>query len=57
MKHILLCQSCNTYTMKLICTCGEKTSPVKPPKFSPEDKYGDYRRKVLKPQLSKEGIL
>ncbi len=57
MKHILLCQSCNTYTMKLICTCGKKTSPVKPPKFSPEDKYGDYRRKVLKPQLSKEGIL
>ena len=26
--------------------CGKPTGSPKPAKFSPEDKYGDYRRKA-----------
>ncbi len=28
--------------------CRKKTIPAKPPKYSPEDKYGEYRRKMKK---------
>lgn len=28
--------------------CGEKTIFPKPPKYSPEDKYAEYRRKAKK---------
>ena len=54
MKHILFCAKCNIYTMKEHCPkCNTKTSAPKPAKFSPEDKYGDYRRKAKK----QEGLL
>jgi H/ACA ribonucleoprotein complex subunit 3 len=43
---ILKCQVCNSYGLKKSCGCGEKRVNPKPPKFSPEDKYGKYRRKV-----------
>jgi len=26
--------------------CNEKTITTKPPKWSPEDRYGEYRRKA-----------
>lgn len=32
--------------MKEHCDCGEKTVSCKPPKYSPEDKYAEYRRKA-----------
>jgi len=32
--------------MKEICGCKEKTISLKPPKYSPEDKYAEYRRKA-----------
>ena len=57
MKHILKCSKCNKYTMKDVCECGGKAVLVKPQKYSPEDKYGEYRRKVKKPELIKEGLL
>ncbi len=57
MKHILKCSKCNKYTMKEVCECGEKTVIIKPQKYSPDDKYGEYRRKVKKPKLTKEGLL
>jgi len=42
--NILKCIKCNTYTMKIICAkCNAKTISPKPPRFSPEDKYGKYR--------------
>jgi len=34
--------------MKLVCSCGKKTSEKKPPKYSPDDKYGKYRREAKK---------
>lgn len=39
------CPACNKYTFKEICpACNGKTENPNPPKFSPEDKYGKYRR-------------
>jgi len=40
--------------MKDVCpVCGEKTYPAAPPRFSPEDRYGRYRR-ALKLQTLRE---
>jgi len=43
-KEILRCQVCKQYTLK-ITHCSKKTLSTKPAKYSPEDKYGAYRRK------------
>lgn len=43
MKRILKCQKCGEYTIKETCKCGEKTTLIKPPKYSPTDKYAEYR--------------
>ena len=48
MKHILKCTSCNNYTLDEKCKCGETAITPRPPKFSVEDKYADYRRKAKK---------
>ncbi len=56
--HIHRCTSCNAYTLKETCgTCGAKTILPRPPKYSPEDKYSEYRRKVRIPELKKEGLI
>jgi H/ACA ribonucleoprotein complex subunit 3 len=42
------CFSCKIYTFKENCPeCNKKTASPEPPRFSPEDKYGKYRRKFL----------
>jgi H/ACA ribonucleoprotein complex subunit 3 len=42
------CASCGIYTMKGFCPkCNSKTLVSDPPKFSPEDKYGEIRRKLI----------
>jgi H/ACA ribonucleoprotein complex subunit 3 len=42
------CPNCKSYTFKDSCPkCGSKTINPEPPKFSPEDKYGKYRRAVI----------
>jgi H/ACA ribonucleoprotein complex subunit 3 len=52
------CSECKTYTLKQKCPkCKNKTTRPKPPKYSPEDKYADYRRKAKKQELIKEGLL
>jgi len=44
-SSITHCKKCNTFTLQTSCTkCSGKTSNPLPPKFSPEDKYGKYRR-------------
>lgn len=46
MKKIKKCPSCNSYMLTDECErCGEKTFSPKPPRYSPEDRYGEYRRK------------
>jgi len=40
------CRKCGTYTMKDVCPkCGSAAASPQPPKYSPEDKYGKWRRK------------
>jgi len=45
MFHILKCSKCKSYGLGPKCDCGGSRSKPKPPKYSPEDKYADYRRK------------
>jgi len=41
------CKKCKIYTLEEFCKqCGEATVSPHPPKFSPEDPYGEYRRKL-----------
>jgi H/ACA ribonucleoprotein complex subunit 3 len=43
------CGKCGRYTLKETCpACGNKTFMPVPPRFSPEDPYGKYRRKLRK---------
>ena len=43
------CKSCGTYTLKDICpNCGGQAFSPHPPKFSPQDPYGKYRRMLKK---------
>ncbi|HPE62839.1 MAG TPA: RNA-protein complex protein Nop10 [Methanothrix sp.] len=44
-SKIKKCRACNLYTLKDVCPiCGASTSQTKPARFSPEDRYGRYRR-------------
>jgi H/ACA ribonucleoprotein complex subunit 3 len=45
MNHILKCPACGSYGLDEKCSCGAKRGKPKPPKYSPEDRYGTYRRK------------
>ncbi|MEM2875183.1 MAG: RNA-protein complex protein Nop10 [Candidatus Hadarchaeales archaeon] len=39
------CRACEVYTLKETCPkCGRETSSPHPPRFSPLDPYGKYRR-------------
>ncbi|MBL7051125.1 ribosome biogenesis protein [Candidatus Woesearchaeota archaeon] len=57
MKHILKCISCNSYTLNEKCNCGSKAVNPKPAKYSPEDKYANYRRKVKESSLKEKNLL
>ncbi|OIO63550.1 ribosome biogenesis protein [Candidatus Woesearchaeota archaeon CG1_02_47_18] len=55
MKHILKCSLCGSYTTAEACPkCGGKALSPRPARFSPEDKYGDYRRRAKELQSCKE---
>ena len=41
------CPKCGRYTLKEKCpVCGTETVSAHPPRFSPEDKWGEYRRRA-----------
>ncbi|MEC9335921.1 MAG: RNA-protein complex protein Nop10 [Candidatus Thermoplasmatota archaeon] len=45
--HTLLfrCRDCARYTLQKECPeCGTATESPLPPRYSPEDRYGEYRR-------------
>lgn len=53
-----ICPTCARYTLKDACPeCGADTRDPHPPKFSPEEKHGVYRRKLkrLNEQDAAEG--
>lgn len=50
------CKNCGRYTLQEECPeCGEETSSPHPAKFSPEDSYGKYRRKLKREKLDLGG--
>jgi H/ACA ribonucleoprotein complex subunit 3 len=57
MKHILKCNTCGRYTLSQECDCGGKAVEPKPPKYSPDDKYAEYRRKAKQKQWKEKGPL
>lgn len=50
MRTLLMrCASCEGYTLRAACPkCGSPTVMAMPAKFSPEDRYGEYRRRLKK---------
>jgi H/ACA ribonucleoprotein complex subunit 3 len=49
MSNLLYCKKCKEYTLNDICKkCNEKTISKYPPRFSPQDRYGNYRRELKK---------
>ena len=48
MTNIMLyCKTCEKYTLDNICNkCKNPTVIKKPARFSPQDHYGKYRRKL-----------
>ena len=55
-EHILKCPECGKYTMQEQ-HCGKKTITTRPPKYSPDDKYKDYRRKAKRAGLEEKGLV
>jgi rRNA maturation protein Nop10 len=55
MRHILKCTQCGKYILSEKCSCGGNAIENKPPKYSPEDKYADYRRKAKEEKWKEEG--
>ena len=50
--EILYCKVCDFFTLKKVCQkCGGFAVSTKPARFSPEDKYGKYRRLVKQESL------
>lgn len=50
-SQILRCQACQIYTLEHICPdCEAETMSPLPPRYSPEDHYGKYRRALLRMQ-------
>ncbi len=51
MSNLLYCDNCKEYTFDKICKkCKGKSISNNPPRFSPQDHYGKYRRKLKKIQ-------
>lgn len=53
------CQDCGRYTLKqkLCPNCGGVVKNPHPPKYSPEDRYGKYRRKAKRELRSKRNTV
>ncbi|HIH91950.1 TPA: ribosome biogenesis protein [Candidatus Woesearchaeota archaeon] len=46
MKRLMFCPDCRKYTLKDACSCGARSTSPRPPKYSPQDLYAEYRRKA-----------
>ena len=56
-KLMRKCPNCGDYTLKETCQkCGIKTKNPNPAKFSLQDNYGEYRRKLKKEIEQKEKL-
>jgi H/ACA ribonucleoprotein complex subunit 3 len=50
MTHILKCPACGSYGLLEACICGGKRERVRPAKYSPDDRYAEYRRRAKREQ-------
>lgn len=45
--RLAICRTCRRYTLQPLCpVCNEATTTPHPARFSPEDPYGEYRRRL-----------
>ncbi|MFX1367753.1 MAG: RNA-protein complex protein Nop10 [Promethearchaeota archaeon] len=53
MAKLRKCAKCDIYTLSenKCPKCGDAVSVPHPPKYSPQDRYGEYRRKAKRKQL------
>ena len=59
MASVLLkrCTQCQEYTLQETCPrCGAPAKPNRPAKFSPEDLYGEYRRRLKRLEQAKAAV-
>ena len=50
------CPGCGRYTAGYTCTeCGSDTVTAHPPKYSPDDRYGRYRRMSIRQEYGENG--
>ena len=49
------CPECNEYTMLDVCGCGSPTVTALPAKYSPDDRYGEYRRRTIREECGENG--
>ena len=55
MKNLRFCSKCREYTLEIICNkCKNKSISKYPPRFSPQDRYGEYRRKLKKQNMGEK---
>lgn len=48
-NNMAKCMECGAYTYSDVCgKCNGKTASPHPSRFSPEDRYGKYRRRLKK---------
>ncbi|TFF68039.1 RNA-protein complex protein Nop10 [Candidatus Thorarchaeota archaeon] len=52
MPYIFKCSECGEYTLddETCPKCGGSVKTPHPPRFSPVDKYGEYRRRAKRKQ-------
>ncbi|MDO5854039.1 MAG: nucleolar RNA-binding Nop10p family protein [Thermoplasmata archaeon] len=53
-SRIRRCTGCGRYTLDSVCGCGARTACPVPPKYSPEDRVGAYRRKAVVDSWNRE---
>ena len=54
-RKIRFCGECKEYTMNSSCPkCSNETILAGPQRFSPEDRYGEYRRMGKRDQMKSE---
>lgn len=49
------CPECGSYSLKDECGCGSATATPLPAKYSPDDRYGEYRRKSIVEEYGENG--
>jgi H/ACA ribonucleoprotein complex subunit 3 len=49
------CPECGEYTLKDVCGCGSPAVTPLPAKYSPDDRYGEYRRTGIVKEYGENG--